>query len=66
MIAIVNGKVYTITRGILEKGVVLIEGKKIIDVGENITIPAGCQVIDAAGKVVFPGLIDAHCHAGIF
>jgi len=66
MIAIVNGKVYTITHGTLEKGVVLIEGKKIVEVGENVTIPAGTQVIDAAGKVVFPGLIDAHCHAGIF
>lgn len=66
MIAILNGKVMTITQGVIEGGTVLIDGKKIAAVGKNVQIPAGTQVIDAAGKVVMPGLIDAHCHAGLF
>lgn len=66
MIAIVNGKVFTITHGTLEKGTVLIDGKKIVAVGKNVKIPADAQIIDASGKVVMPGLIDAHCHAGLF
>lgn len=66
MIAITNGKVLTITQGILERGTVLVEDGKITAIGENIEIPQGSQVIDAQGKVVMPGMIDAHCHVGIF
>ncbi len=66
MIAIVGGKVMTITQGTLEKGTVLVEGGRIVAVGEEIEIPEDAQVYDASGKVVMPGLIDAHCHVGLF
>ncbi len=66
MIAIVDGKVMTITQGTLEKGTVLVEGGRIVAVGEEVEIPEDAQVYDATGKVVMPGLIDAHCHVGIF
>ncbi len=66
MLAIVNGKVYTITKGIIEEGVVLIEDGKIKAVGKDIEIPAGAEVIDAKGKTVTPGLIDAHSHLAVF
>ncbi len=66
MIAITNGRVMTITNGTLEKGTVLIENGKIAAVGENLEVPTEAEVIDAAGKVVMPGLIDAHCHVGVF
>lgn len=66
MIAIINGRVMTITQGVIDGGTVLIDGKKIAAVGKDVQVPAGAQVIDAAGKVVMPGLIDAHCHAGLF
>ena len=66
MIAIINGTVLTITQGTIERGVVLIEGGKISAVGSDIQIPAGAEVVDASGKVVMPGLIDAHCHVGLF
>ena len=66
MIAITNGKVMTITQGTLDRGTVLIDGGRIAAVGEEIKIPAGAEVIDATNKVVTPGLIDAHCHVGLF
>jgi imidazolonepropionase-like amidohydrolase len=64
MIAIKGGTVWT---GIdtIENGVVLIEEKKIITVGQKVSIPYGCEVIDAHGKFVTPGLIDAHSHIGL-
>jgi len=46
----------------LENATVVIEGSKIKAVGTDITIPEGAKVIDAAGKTVMPGLIDAHLH----
>ncbi|MGD8902701.1 MAG: amidohydrolase, partial [Anaerolineae bacterium] len=66
MIAIMNGKVLTITGGTLEPGTVLVEGGRIVAVGQEVTVPEDAEVYDAAGKVVMPGLIDAHCHVGIF
>ncbi len=66
MIAITNGKVMTITQGTLERGTVLVEDGRIVAVGEEVEIPEGTKVYDATGKVVMPGLIDAHCHAGLF
>ena len=35
---------------------------KIAEIGENLTVAEGEEVIDAAGKCVAPGLIDGHVH----
>jgi len=66
MIALTDGKLLTITRGIIEKGTILIDDGRICAIGENIAIPKDAEVFDVRGKVVTPGLIDAHCHTGIF
>jgi len=48
----------------LAKGMsVLVEGNKIDKIAKSITAPAGATVIDAKGKVLIPGLIDAHWHS---
>jgi imidazolonepropionase-like amidohydrolase len=66
MIAITNGKVMTISQGTYEPGTVLVEGGRIVAVGKELPVPQGAEVYDASGKVVMPGLIDAHCHVGVF
>ena len=66
MQAIFGGKVYTMTGVPLKNGVVLIEGGKIVAVGEALPLPEGCEAYDATGKVVTPGLIDAHTHLGVY
>jgi imidazolonepropionase-like amidohydrolase/Tol biopolymer transport system component len=50
--------------GIIEDGVVLIDGNRIHAVGRRgeVVIPAGAQVVDVSGKTIIPGLIDAHAH----
>ena len=65
MIALTNGKLYTITDGIIETGTVLMDGNKIMAVGADVAIPADAQVIDVEGHIVTPGFIDAHTHIGI-
>jgi cytosine/adenosine deaminase-related metal-dependent hydrolase len=47
--------------GDFAKGDVLVEGKKIVDVGPNIHA-GGADVIDARGRIVMPGFIDTHHH----
>ena len=65
MLAIKGGKILTITDGVIEGGTILIDGGKIVKVGKRIKVPEDAEVIDVTGKVVMPGLIDAHCHIGI-
>jgi imidazolonepropionase-like amidohydrolase len=45
--------------------VLLVDGR-IVAVGADVEPPAGAVVVDAAGKFVTPGLIDAHSHLGVY
>lgn len=65
MIALTNGRLYTIENGIIEQGTILLDGGKIAAVGAEVEIPADAQVIDVQGRIVTPGFIDAHTHIGI-
>jgi imidazolonepropionase-like amidohydrolase len=66
VLAIKGGKIYTITKGVIDEGTILIENGKIKSVGKSVKVPEGAEVIDAKGKVVMPGLVEAHCHIGIY
>ncbi len=66
MIAIRGAKIYTITNGIIDEGIVLIKDGLIEEVGQNISIPQGYHIVEATGKILTPGFIDAHTHLGIF
>lgn len=59
-----NAKIYTMSGDVFENGSVLFDDK-ILYVGEESNFEAD-EVIDVNGKIVMPGLIDAHCHVGMF
>ncbi|CAM3414230.1 amidohydrolase family protein [Kibdelosporangium persicum] len=48
--------------GVVEGGDVLVRGERIDQVGRGLTAPGDAQVIDAAGGIVMPGMIDTHRH----
>lgn len=64
MLAIIGKKVNTITNGIIKDGVILVENGKIKEIGADVKIPEGVKPIKA--KYVMPGLVEAHCHIGIW
>ncbi|MEA2829024.1 MAG: dihydroorotase, partial [Actinomycetota bacterium] len=41
---------------------VLVSGRVVAAVGEDLDVPAGARVLDAGGCVVAPGLVDLHVH----
>lgn len=45
---------------------IYIEDGTIRAIGEDTPAPEGCKVFDASGKDIYPGLIDAHTHIGMF
>ena len=53
--------------GVIETGTILIEGDIIAAIGPSgsITVPAGTPTIDARGRTIIPGLIDAHAHGPV-
>jgi imidazolonepropionase-like amidohydrolase len=59
--AIVGGSVHTLTREEpLKAGVILVTDGQISAVGEGLAVPAGYEIIAAAGKVITPGLIESY------
>ncbi len=59
VVAIKAGTIYPVTAPPIQDGIVLIRNGKIVAVGKDLKIPEGAEVIDATGKIVIPGLIDA-------
>lgn len=64
--ALVGATVFTGTGERIEGGTILIRDGRIEAVGAQLVPPAAYDVIDAAGKFVTPGLIDAHSHLGVY
>jgi imidazolonepropionase-like amidohydrolase len=60
-----NAKIYPMTGGVIEKGDILVQEGKIIQVGPAIDAPDE-EILDAAGLVALPGLVDTHTHIGGF
>ena len=65
MLHIINAHLKPITSPDIPCGQLLIDGGKIVAIGETVDAPAGCEVCDADGKLVCPGFIDAHTHIGL-
>lgn len=63
--AITGATVVTVSGATIQNATVLVQDGIITAVGTNVTIPAGVERIDASGKFVYPGLIDAGTGVGL-
>lgn len=66
MLFIKNGHIFTMAGEIIEKGNIIIKDGKISEIGKDLVAPSDAKIIDAEGKMVLPGFIDAHCHIGMW
>lgn len=63
-----NARILTMDDDLTEyaRADILVEGSKIVQIGENLPIPNardGLRVIDGAGKLAMPGLVNGHIHS---
>jgi len=68
VLVIRGGKVYTVTRGVIEEGVIVVgdDGKiKAVGKAGEVEIPKGADILDAKGMHIMPGMIDPHTHIGV-
>ena len=63
---IVNADVRTMAGERFEHGYIHMDGGKIVSVGPMERAPRDAERFDAAGAVALPGLVDAHCHIGMW
>ncbi len=67
-VALVGGRIVTMKGDeVIDDGVLLVDGKRIVAVGRRgeLAVPADAQVVDARGKTIVPGFIDAHWHGAM-
>lgn len=60
-----NATIITVTSETYQNSDMLVVDGKIRQIGKNLSAPAGVPIIDATGKFVMPGIIDAHSHLAI-
>ena len=67
MLILKNAKIYTMAGARYDKGYVTCDGVKLLPSDPWRIARSGKddQEIDAAGMVLMPGLVDAHCHIGM-
>jgi len=64
-LALTNADIETVTKGNIARGTILVRGSKIAAVGKRVAVPKTARTINCKGKLVTPGLIDAHSHVGL-
>jgi len=66
VLALVGGRVVPVDAEPLDPGTVLVQDGRILAVGgPELAVPAGAEVVQAAGQWVLPGFIDPHAHVGV-
>ena len=65
MLLIKNGLVHDAVSPVASVRDILVDDGKIQAMGTEVAVPEGAQVIDATGKEVYPGFVEAHGHIGL-
>ncbi len=64
-LAVKGGRIIPVNGPAIDDGVIIIRNGKIEAIGKGLAIPSDAKVIDATGKVIVPGFIEAHSSRGM-
>lgn len=65
VVVIVNARIVPVVGPEIPKGTIVVKGGKIEAVGAGVAVPAGAEVVDAAGLTAYPGMIDGYSQLGL-
>ncbi len=65
VIAITNARIIPVVGAEIEKGTIVIKNGVIAAIGADVAVPAGAEVVDAAGLRAYPGMIDSYSSLGL-
>lgn len=66
-IAFVGARIITMQGDrVIERGTLLVQGNRIVAVGEDVDVPATAKRIDVTGRTIMPGLVDMHGHLTLY
>lgn len=63
--ALTNARIETVTRGVIDRGTLVIRDGLIAAVGASVAVPADARVVDLSGRTIYPGIIDLTSSLGI-
>ena len=63
-LALTGARIVPISGPEIESGTLVVHRGRIVAVGAGASIPADAEVVDLAGRVLMPGLVDTHSHVG--
>ena len=64
-VAITNARIIPVVGAEIPKGTILIRDGKIAEIGADIAVPPGAEVVDATGLRAYPGMIDGYSQLGL-
>lgn len=64
-IALTNGRIYTVSGSIIERGSVIIDNGIISALGADLSVPLGAEIFDCTGKNIYPGFIAPYTTLGL-
>jgi imidazolonepropionase-like amidohydrolase len=63
--AVTGARILVGTGEVIENGILVVDDGLIVGVGDELEVPEGAWIIEAAGKTVYPGFIDALSNLGL-
>jgi imidazolonepropionase-like amidohydrolase len=64
-IALVNARIYTVTKGVIEGGTIVFDKGKITAIGKQVSVPSQAETIDCSGKSIYPGFFAPYATTGL-
>jgi imidazolonepropionase-like amidohydrolase len=64
-LAIRGARIVTVSGPVIERGSVVVQQGRIVAVGADVALPQGATVVEASGKTLYPGLVDALTSIGL-
>lgn len=65
VIALKAGRIQTVANGVIDRGIILVRGDRIIEIGPDVIIPPGTEILDFPDGFIMPGIVSPDSNLGV-